>query len=293
MGSPGFNRQAFVTRQERTPRGSNSLGALLLLVAGIGVIGVGGYAYTQAGGNLPDFNLPGAESDQGAVAARLDELEQRLERLEKRRGLTPPATPEPHETDGKDEPAVKGEPAAAPGTAPAANLKSGEPRANDPASPKAPPVDSRRLAEMQRRYSSLEAEVSADRQRWNATTDRVTDTVAELGEQRGELADQRQRVEKLWQRFERVPVQFELDKSGKQRVGPVQLWLRRTDQKNHRYTLRVFADDKWIELKDRALLEPVELYLAEVPVPLELVVNQITEDRVQGVLGVPRALPPR
>ena len=85
--------------------------------------------------------------------------------------------------------------------------------------------------------------MQADRERWDATTDRVAGTVVELGEQRSELAGTRERLEQLWERFEREPIAFDLQKrSDKQRVGPIWLWLRKTDRKNHRYTMRVFAD---------------------------------------------------
>lgn len=292
MGSPGFDRTVFVKRQQQKerPPGPPLLGILLFVVVVVVVAAVG-YKYIEANG-MPELGdlggsgnsaNPTAAPDLTQIVTKLEQIEQRLERLEKRRASTPAA--------GENQPA-----SANPALNPRPNELSTSSASGRRATSSKPldPAEARRLAELQRKYGSLEAGVQADRERWDATTDRVTETVVELGEQRSELAGTRERVEQLWERFEREPIAFDLQKrSDKQRVGPLWLWLRKTDRKNHRYTMRVFADDKWIELKDRALLEPVELYLAEVPVPFELVITRIDDDEVSGVLGVPRQLPPR
>jgi len=291
MGSSGFDRSVFVKHQQQKERrpGPPLLGVLLLVVVVAVVAGVG-YKYIEANGMpaLGDMGVsnsnsnPISDPDLAQIVSKLEQIEQRLERLERRRGSAP----------------------AAAESSPAGSTPSSNPRPNQPTSSSSArraasskpldPAEARRLAELQRKYGSLEAGVQADRERWDATTDRVAGTVVELGEQRSELAGTRERLEQLWERFEREPIAFDLQKrSDKQRVGPIWLWLRKTDRKNHRYTMRVFAEDKWIELKDRALLEPVELYLSEVPVPFELVITRIDDDEVSGVLGVPRQLPPR
>lgn len=292
MGSPGFDRTVFVKRQQQKERspGPPLLGILLFVVVVVVVAAVG-YKYIEANGmpELGDLGASGSNAnptaapDLAQIVTKLEQIEQRLERLEKRRASTPaagenqPASPNPASDPQRNAPT--------PSSSSARRAASSKPL---------DPAEARRLSELQRKYGSLEAGVQADRERWDATTDRVAETVVELGEQRSELAGTRERVEQLWERFEREPIAFDLQKrSDKQRVGPIWLWLRKTDRKNHRYTMRVFADDKWIELKDRALLEPVELYLAEVPVPFELVITRIDDDEVSGVLGVPRQLPPR
>lgn len=288
MGSPNFDRTVFVKRQQQKERspGPPLLG-ILLLVAIVVLVAFGGYKYIKANGMpaLGDVggSSPNSNPDLAQIVDKLNDIEQRLERLEKRRA-TAPATAE--------NPLASTNPSSSPrSNEPSSSLSSGR---RTVSSRPLDPAEAKRLAELQRKYGSLEAGVQADRERWDATTERVAGTVTELGEQRSQLAGTREKVDQLWERFEREPIAFNLQKGGdKQRVGPLWLWLRKTDRKSNRYTMRVFADDKWIELKDRALLEPVELYLAEVPVPFELVITRIGDDEVSGVLGVPHQLPPR
>lgn len=291
MGSSGFNRQAFVARQPNYQRPSNPIGGLLLFLFVVVLVGAGGYYYLQSNGSFPlDLSAAASDSEVSKIAAKLDEIEKRLDRLEKRsrvRSSSDAAEEKDAETVSSETPApapVKGSSAG----------KSGGPAFENAVKPTGSAEKKDRPAANPAGNSQLKAQLNESQEKWDAATDRIADTIVELGEQRGKLAQQEQRLDKIWERFERVPVAFELAKrNGKQRVGPVSLWLRGTDQKNHRYTMRVLVDDKWIELKDRALLEPVELYMARIPAPLELVVKEIGDDQVSGVLGVPQEIPQR
>jgi hypothetical protein len=298
MGSGGFNRQSYVARQVSSQKkSSGALGGLLfvLFIVVLGVLGFAGYKYVEANG-LPDLGLePGAPeaegetaaSDIGTVVAKLDEIERRLARLEGSRQTTANAG----STSGTTGPAKGAESRQSSrsqgGTAPARSQSSSRQAPSTAAS-------GREATYRGRQYDKLAGQVTANEERWDATSDRLADTVTELNEQRQESAEQRARLNKLWERFERVPVDFNLHKrDGKTRVGPVLLWLRKSDVKNHRYTLRVLVDDKWVEFKDRGLMESLEIYLRDIPVPVELLVNEISKDRIAGILAVPERLPKR
>ena len=66
------------------------------------------------------------------------------------------------------------------------------------------------------------------------------------------------------------------------------LQFRGVDAKKRRYTVRVFVDDQWVEVKDRALLEVVQLSVSDVNTPIKIVATQIRRNEVVGYLAVPK-----
>ncbi|MGH9787796.1 MAG: hypothetical protein ACRD4U_03725 [Candidatus Acidiferrales bacterium] len=278
----GINRQAFVRQHEEKRREPNLLAPLFFVIVGLGLLGVAGYMYVRANG-MPEFGSP--QPDLSEVVARLEEIEQRLGELEKRRSSAP-ARP-PQETASAPAPVGGSSPAAAPASQssapkPAAGVVSGEPATSD-----------KEVAELRDRVRSLHGDVAQAREAWDASTDQLGTVAGVLSKQQSEIESNRQRLMSLSDRFERTPIAFDLRKNNRQRVGPIWLSLHKTHEKTQRYTLRAFIEDKSIELKDRALLEPVELYLSEATTPLELVVTDIQDERVSGILRVPKPVSSR
>jgi hypothetical protein len=77
-------------------------------------------------------------------------------------------------------------------------------------------------------------------------------------------------------------------KSGPQRVGDIQLTLKKADVKRNKFTLDVLADDRRVEKKDKGINEPVQFYMSGTRIPYEVVVNEIRKDQVIGYLSVPK-----
>jgi hypothetical protein len=75
---------------------------------------------------------------------------------------------------------------------------------------------------------------------------------------------------------------------GAQKVGDIQLALKKADVKRNKFTLDVMADDKRVEKKDKNLNEPVQFYTSSARTPYEVVVNEIRKDQVIGYLAVPK-----
>ena len=71
-------------------------------------------------------------------------------------------------------------------------------------------------------------------------------------------------------------------------VGPIQVTLTKTDPKKFKYTLMVVADDKTIEKKDKTADEPVQFYIKGATRPYEIVVFDVTKDKVNGYLSTPK-----
>ncbi|MGC1255133.1 MAG: hypothetical protein WA867_06240, partial [Candidatus Acidiferrales bacterium] len=129
---------------------------------------------------------------------------------------------------------------------------------------------------------------TADREAWQATTDRLADVVGAVGSQEGEINQTRDELNQLLAQTRRSALQFELTRgTGRQSVGPVELLLKGSDPKSQRYTVCVYVSNKCVELKDRVLDEVVVFVLARGTPPLELVATRISRDEIVGYLEVP------
>ena len=276
-----LDRELFVASRDRPPQ-SSSWGGVVLLLAVVGLVGFVGYKYVEANG-IPDF---GRDAKLAHIARKLNEIEERLDRLEKRRKTSSAeSAPDPART----EPAPPGF-SSSPSVAQTSSrvFVVGKRLTGDSAG--ANPAYDKRLSGLEENFGSLRGDVRGNREAWEATTDRLAEAVGDMSVQRREIARMRESLNQLSQQGQRTEFPFILHKRmGRQRIGPVWLWLRSTDPKAGRYTLRVFVEDKWVEMKDRVLQVPVQFYLSGIAVPLELVVFEIHEDQVAGYLAVPQA----
>jgi chromosome segregation ATPase len=113
--------------------------------------------------------------------------------------------------------------------------------------------------------------------------------IGDLGVQSDLIAHTRGDLDSLRQRGERDYVEFNLQKSNKrQKVGSLQLELKKTDEKRQKYTLDLTVDDKTTEKKDKNVFEPVQFYQQGFRIPSEIVVQQIAKDRVSGYVSIPK-----
>jgi cell division protein FtsB len=113
--------------------------------------------------------------------------------------------------------------------------------------------------------------------------------IGDLGEQSGLIARNYEEVQDLKRKGEREYFDFNIKKSKEfDRVGPLALRLRAADVKKSRYTVTLQADDRQIEKKDKTLLEPVQFYMKGKRTVNEIVVYEITKDRIIGYLSVTR-----
>ena len=137
--------------------------------------------------------------------------------------------------------------------------------------------------------TGVKGEVKSTREDLAATKSQLQSVIGDLGVQSGLIAHSRADLDELRQRGERDYVEFDLRKSNKaQRVGSVQVELKKTDPKKLRYTIGLTADDRTIEKKDKTVFEPVQFYQQGNRAPSELVVNQITKDRIVGYISTPK-----
>jgi hypothetical protein len=145
--------------------------------------------------------------------------------------------------------------------------------------------------------NGTKSDVAATKADLETTKTKLQSTIGDLGVQSGLIARNHDEVEELKRMGERDIFEFTLAKSSKgpDRVGPIQVELRKTDTKHFRYTLNVVADDKTIEKKDKTVGEPIQFYVRGARAPYEIVVFDLTKDTVKGYLSTPksaRAAPP-
>jgi hypothetical protein len=115
---------------------------------------------------------------------------------------------------------------------------------------------------------------------------RITSTRDELNQS---ITANRNDVTLLQKRGERSVFEFDLTKSKEyQRVGPLSLSLRKADTKHRSYDLSIMVDDKPVQKQHVNLAEPVWVSMADLPQPVELVVNQIDKNHVRGYISAPR-----
>jgi chromosome segregation ATPase len=137
--------------------------------------------------------------------------------------------------------------------------------------------------------SGAKSDIEATRKDLEATKGRLERTVGDLGVQSGLIARNKEELEELKRRGERNIFEFDLRKTkNPQRVGPVQVTLKKVDTKRYRYTMDLIADDKRIEKKDKTVNEPVQFYVRGTRVPYEIVVFEVQKDRAIGYLTTPK-----
>lgn len=147
------------------------------------------------------------------------------------------------------------------------------------------------------RLTDISADVGAVRTEMTSTRTHVDKTASELrrvtgdmGVMSGLIATNAKELAALRAMGERNYFEFRFGKSkSPQRVGDIQVLLKRTDTKRNRFTLEIIADDKRVEKKDRTLNEPIQFYvLSKARQPYELVVNELAKDLIVGYLATPK-----
>lgn len=109
----------------------------------------------------------------------------------------------------------------------------------------------------------------------------------DLGVTSGFVATNGKEIEELRRRGERNIVEFTLKKQKQmQKVGDISLLLDKSDPKKNKFTVKVMADDKLVEKKDRNINEPLQFYVSKSL--YELVINSVGKDQITGYLSTPK-----
>ena len=111
----------------------------------------------------------------------------------------------------------------------------------------------------------------------------------DMGVMSGLIATNSTELDALRKLGERDYFEFTIVKNeAAQKLGGIQLALRKADVKRNRFTMDVVADDKRVEKKDKGVNEPVQFYTSQARIPFEIVVNEVSKDKVKGYLSAPK-----
>jgi chromosome segregation ATPase len=138
---------------------------------------------------------------------------------------------------------------------------------------------------------SVKTDMATAKNDIEATKSELQRARGDMGMMSGLIATNAKEVQMLRDLGDRNIFEFTLSKgAGAQRVGDVQVALKKADPKRNRYTVELMADDKTVEKKDKNLNEPLQFYTSKARQPYELVVNEVRKDKVVGYLATPKVV---
>jgi hypothetical protein len=276
-----FDRQVFVPPQTHTARAGGDVSIIgivfgLALLAGLVFLGYKLLPLVLKGGFASTSDPTLADIDK-----RLTAMEGRLEKLEaaRRAPLSSKKEDSPQPREDSSQPRTK-----------TVYQISPAPREQRQTAPATDPATAQRLSALQQSLGSLQTNDAANREAWQATTDKLTDMAGQVGTQGVEILRNQDELNQLLARTEMEAIAFELLRgSNPQPVGPVSFLLKSSNPKTQRYSLCVYIQSRCIELKDRTLHEVVQFVASRNTAPLEVVATKVMKDRITGYLEVPRS----
>jgi outer membrane murein-binding lipoprotein Lpp len=178
---------------------------------------------------------------------------------------------------------------AAQQAAAAAAVQANTPAAKRPAG-KRSTMENKRLKEIQARMEEQQKQLKD-------TQDEVAKTRSDLegnlsatrDDLNGSIARTHEELVTLQKRGERNYLEFSLAKSKQfQRYGPLMLSLRKADTKHKNFDLAMVVDDNQLRKKKVNLYEPIWIHRVDDPQPVQVVINKIDRDHVQGYVSAPK-----
>jgi uncharacterized protein YlxW (UPF0749 family) len=137
--------------------------------------------------------------------------------------------------------------------------------------------------------NSTKTDVASNRKDLDDTKTKLTTAIGDLGVQSGLIARNHEEVEELKRLNERNIYEFKLTKEKlPQHVGPIQLTLRKINEKKQTFTIDIIADDKSVERKDKTLEEPIQFYPRGSHTLEEIVVYDVKKNSISGYLSTPK-----
>lgn len=141
--------------------------------------------------------------------------------------------------------------------------------------------------------NGTKSDVAGTRKDLDDARAKLTTAIGDLGVQSGLIARNHEEVEELKRLGERNIFEFKLRKEKlPQRVGPIQLLLRKINTKQLNFTLDIIADDRRVERKDKTVEEPIQFYIRGSRSLYEIVVYDVTKKSISGYLSTPKAEAP-
>ena len=151
-----------------------------------------------------------------------------------------------------------------------------------------------KISDVSTDVGNVRTEVASTKSELERTISDLKTMRGDLGVQSGLIATNARELAALRALGDRNYYEFRIMKAKQfQKVGNIQLQLKKTDPKRNKYTLDLIADDKKVEKKDKNTNEPVQFYVTGSRQPLELVVNEVVKDQISGYISAPKVMQAR
>lgn len=146
------------------------------------------------------------------------------------------------------------------------------------------------LAETQKALASTREELASTREQSSRDKEeldgKITSTRDDLN---GSIARTHDEVVALQKRGELNIYEFKLAKSKEMhRVGPLSISLRGANPKRKSYDLAMIVDDNALNKRNVNLYEPIWITLGDRPQPVQLVVNHVEKNEIEGYVSEPK-----
>ena len=139
------------------------------------------------------------------------------------------------------------------------------------------------LAEHQKAIASTQQDLESTR---SALQGNLDSTKAELS---GSIAKTHAELVELEKKGERHYFEFDIFKAKRfQRVGPIEVSLRKTNAKHQFCNLQLLVNDREVTKKHINVYEPVLFYTQENGQPVQLVINEISKNHMHGYVSAPK-----
>jgi hypothetical protein len=155
----------------------------------------------------------------------------------------------------------------------------------------------KRSAMENKRLKEIQARMEEQQKQLKDTQDEVAKTRSDLegnlsatrDDLNGSIARTHEELVTLQKRGERNYLEFSLARSKQfQRYGPLMLSLRKADTKHKNFDLAMVVDDNQLSKKKVNLYEPIWIHRVDDPQPVQVVINKIDRDHVQGYVSAPK-----
>ena len=151
-------------------------------------------------------------------------------------------------------------------------------------------------AETSAKVTEVKSDVGNVKTAVDSTKAELDKTIANLKRVQGDLGDQGSLIATNGKELmalralgERNYTEFKLAKTkDPQKIGDIQMLLKKADPKKNRFTVELRVDDKSVEKKDKTINEPVQFLTSKARQPYEIVVNNVQKDFISGYLSTPK-----
>ena len=136
------------------------------------------------------------------------------------------------------------------------------------------------------RFQKLQSQVAAQGREIDAARSNLASARAELG---GGIAKNHTELVSLERKGQRNYFEFDIQKSKQfKREGPLSVRLKKANTRHQYADLLLIVDDRDLSQKHVNLYQPVMFYEPDSPLPVEVVINQISKNHIHGYVSAPK-----